>query len=76
MTVDEFFRSCECKSVLKVLSANDGRVLAHQFKPDKHIEVGKLKICALWAEIKVTEAAYGSFCSPIICCYAGTYWRD
>lgn len=51
MTVDEFFRSCECKSVLKVLSANDGRVLAHQFKPDKHIEVGKLKICALWAEI-------------------------
>lgn len=70
MTVDNFYKTCECKSVLKVMHAGSGRVLAHRYNPDKHFEIGMLEIRAIWAELKITDSGFGNYCCPILCCYA------
>lgn len=70
MTVSEFYVGCECRSTLKVLSARTGKVMAHRFDPQKHEEIGKKQICAIWAELSVTDSGFGNYCRPIMCCYA------
>lgn len=70
MTVAEFYNGCECRSTLKVMCARTGRVIAHNFNPQKHEAVGKRKISAVWAELSVTDSGFGNYCRPIMCCYA------
>lgn len=70
MTVSELFVGGECRSILKVLSARTGKVMAHSFNPKKHEEIGKREVCAVWAELSVTDSGFGNYCRPIMCCYA------
>ena len=70
MTVCKFYNGCECKSTLKVLSARTGKVMAHNYNPEKHEKIGKMQICAVWAELQITDSGFGNYCRPIMCCYA------
>lgn len=70
MTVYDLFVGGECRSTLKVLCARTGKVLAHSFKPEKHEQIGKRNVCAVWAELCVTNSPFGNYCRPIMCCYA------
>ena len=70
MTVAEFYKECDCKSVLKVLSGRNGRVFTAHYKPEKHEKtVGKREILAVWAELQITDSGFGNYCRPIMCCY-------
>lgn len=70
MTVSEFYNGCNCRSILKVMSARTGKVMAHRFDPEKHEKVGKMQICDVWADLIVTDSGFGDYCRPIMCCYA------
>ena len=33
-------------------------------------EDGMLEICAIWADLQITDSGFGNYCRPILCCYA------
>lgn len=72
MKVIDLFEVCEGAYMdLKVLSAYNGAVLCHKFKPEKHIEIADRKVKLLWADL----ITYNSSCNyykkvkPILCVY-------
>ena len=58
------------KSPIKVMSAYNGKVLCHRYKPEKHKEIDEREVYSVWTEIKLINNAYGNYAEPIICCYA------
>lgn len=73
MTVNEFYNSGEmfhCASVLKVLSAYNGKVLCRSFDPKKHTEIGKRELRSFWADMEVSRSGFSVYSHPIICCHA------
>lgn len=69
LTVQALYEACDCQSPLKVMSGYNGKVLCFAYKPEKHLNIGKREICALWAEIEVTKRPFGDFAKPALCCY-------
>lgn len=67
MTVLEFTKIC--KSPLRCISAYNGKILCHQFKAEKHTEIGEREILDVWADIQVTNSVFGNYARPILCCY-------
>ena len=56
MTVAEFYKECDCKSVLKILSSKTGGVFTAHYKSEKHEKtVGKREILSVWAELQITD---------------------
>ena len=69
MTVQEFYKVCECKSKLRVLSSYNNKILCYDFYPKKHTEIGKRELSCFWADIQVTNSGFGNYAQPYICCY-------
>lgn len=67
MTVQELYDVCESR--LKIKSAYNGKVLCYNFKPDKHGNIGKREILAVWASIETEDIGFGNYASPIMCAY-------
>lgn len=70
MTVAELFNKCKVQSTLKVMSAFNGKVLCHNFNPEKHKEIGERCVHAVWADIAVRETGFEHYARPIMCVYA------
>lgn len=70
MTVSELFDRCKVQSTLKVMSAFNGKVLCHNFNPEKHKEIGERRVSTVWADILVRDTGFGHYASPIMCVYA------
>lgn len=69
MTVEDFYKTCDVKSRLRVLSGYNGKILCYAYDTTKHAEIGKREISCVWAEITVTKSCFGDYASPIMCCY-------
>lgn len=69
MTVLEMFYNCRVRSPLKVMSGYNSKVLCQNFIPDKHLEIGKREVIAIWADIAVTKATFGNYAQPILCAF-------
>lgn len=70
MTVSELFEKCKVQSTLKVMSAFNGKVLCHNFNPEKHEEIGNRRVECVFADIVVRESGFGHYASPVMCVYA------
>lgn len=69
MTLFELSEKCKVASILKVMSAYNGKVLCHNFNPNKHKEIGERRVASVWAEIMVKNSGFDSYARPIICVY-------
>lgn len=72
MKVIDLFEVCEGAYMdLKVLSAYNGAVLCHKFKPEKHIEIADRKVKLLFADLITynTDRDYYKMVKPILCVY-------
>lgn len=70
MTVQEFFKACQCRSKLRVKSGYNDKILCFEYDPNKHTEIGKKEISSVWADIQVKQlAGFGSYAEPYLCCY-------
>lgn len=70
MTVAELYKDCRVKSILKVMSAYNMKVLCQNFNPEKHKDIGERRVSAVWAEILIQRSAFGNYAKPIMCVYA------
>ena len=69
MTVQALYEVCDTQTALKVMGAYNGRVLCRAYDPEKHTEIGKRYICALWADIELQKIPFGNSARPVLCCY-------
>ena len=69
MTVLELFNQCRVRSILKVMSGYNSKVLCQKFIPEKHLDIGKREVIATWADLTVTKAAFGNYAQPILCAF-------
>lgn len=70
MTVNELYQNCELKSQLKVMDAGTGRILCFKYNPEKHEEIGNLRISALWSDVNLCGSEYTRYAVPILCVFA------
>ena len=65
MTVAELAKLCETPVCAK--SGFDGKILCKRFDPQKHVELGRREVTAVWAEIKVENTGgFSSFAHPVL----------
>ena len=72
MTVNELYSELEIQSPMKILSAYNGRVLCHDFKPEKeeHKKLGERKLLDIWAEMRVIQnSGFGNRVDVILCAF-------
>ena len=59
----------DCKSVIKVLSGFNGKVLCHSFDKGNHKEIAEREVTAIWGELLITDSGFGNYAKAIICVY-------
>lgn len=72
MKVIDLFEICDdTYADLKVLSAFNGKVLCHKFKPEKHIEIADRNVKSLWADLITYNSGcdYHKRVKPILCVF-------
>lgn len=69
ITVQDLYEMMQSTD-LYVLSGFNGKMLAKPYKASKHYEtVGKRIVTAVWANLKVSKAVFGSSCKPVVYVY-------
>lgn len=69
ITVQDLYLMVQSTDVY-VLSGFNGKMLAKPYKASKHYEtIGQRIVTAVWADLKVSKAVFGSSCKPVIYVY-------
>ena len=67
MTVQELFDVSESR--IKVMSGYNGKILCHEYSPDKHKVLSEREVVAVWSEMKVIASVYGNYAKAIMSVY-------
>lgn len=68
MTLAEFAKICSAPLCAK--SGFNDKILCRRFNPEKHTELGKREVVAVWAEIVATKSiAFTNSAQPVLMVY-------
>lgn len=73
ITLKELGELCGCGEKIKIISANDGKVLIYQYNRDKHEAFAELKVSGIFTELRMFGGTNNkSLCEPVLVGWAST----